>query len=54
VALNENETIVSEEYLKFFNLESKLIIPGKELHDENLKLNMTFDALAFLLSGSKK
>ena len=51
MVLNENETIISEEYLKFFNFENKLVKPGQELHDENLKLNLTFDALTFLLDG---
>jgi hypothetical protein len=51
VVLNENETIISEEYAKFFGFDQKHVKSGTELHDKNLKLNMTFDVLAFLLDG---
>jgi len=51
VVLNENETIISETYMKFFGFDRKHVVPGKELHDENMKLNMTFDVLTFLLDA---
>lgn len=54
VALNENQTIVSYEFLKFFEFDYKNLRPYDELHDENLKLNLTFDLLTLLLSGDQK
>jgi len=54
VVLNENETIIAQEYLKFFGFDDKHIKPREELHDDNLKLNLTFDVLAFLLSGAQE
>ena len=40
--------------MKYFKLDKKHFDPGQELHYENMKLNMTFDVLTFLLDGEKK
>ena len=54
VVLNENETIISETYMKFFGFDRKHVVPGKGLHDENMKLILVTAAVFHLLMSALK